>query len=163
MRITRFIILLLLLVIGFCLESCKGDDSRPTPQELLETKNGWKLTAMTLSLTNSPNDNQDLYSTLDDCTKDNIVKFLASGIYIEDEGPTKCDPDDPQTADTASWTFSSTKTTQSVTMNGLDQFGGVSVTFDITMLTPKQLVMSWDGTTLLGSTPTKITVTYEAL
>ena len=42
---------------------------------------------------------------MDNCTKDDLVTFNANGTITDDEGPTKCDPDDPQTTTDGTWTL----------------------------------------------------------
>ncbi|HEY0176273.1 MAG TPA: lipocalin family protein [Pedobacter sp.] len=81
-----------------CIASCKKkfgtiDDQQPGA---LLGKN-WKLTAYTM-------DGIDSYdATYDDCEQDNIQTFLANGTYKVDEGPLKCNEDDPQLYDAGSW------------------------------------------------------------
>lgn len=100
--------LIIIVVLIFAFSSCKKEDKTPakTKTELL-TAHYWKLTALTvdpplLTVTN-------LYAQMSPCTKDDIQKYNTNNTVIYDEGPTKCDPADPQTT-TASWNFNSTET-----------------------------------------------------
>ena len=85
--------------------SCKKDEdnSSNTPsntntaskKELLTAK-PWKTTGLTIG-------GADLWSQFDACEKDNIYTFKTNGVYIDDEGATKCDPADPQIVTTSTW------------------------------------------------------------
>ena len=39
----------------------------------------------------------DLYAAAAPCTRDNLLQFTAPSTFVYDEGPTKCDPSNPQT------------------------------------------------------------------
>jgi hypothetical protein len=58
----------------------------------------------------------DYYNqVLPDCKKNDILYFTSTGLldgqYNIAEGSTKCNPSDPTTVDTGTWTLNSTKTT----------------------------------------------------
>lgn len=96
--------LLVLVAAMVAISSCKKDeDNSSTPsnnaskKELLTAKK-WKATGLTLGGT-------DFWSQIDACEKDNINTFKTDGVYIQDEGATKCDPSDPQIITTSTWTF----------------------------------------------------------
>ncbi|OGX91495.1 hypothetical protein [Hymenobacter coccineus] len=89
-----------LLVLAFALASatagCKKDGLQlSTPDNLLSgTK--WKLISNS-SLINLPGFTPlDNYALLLPCNKDDFQQFNASNVYAYNEGPTKCDPSDPQ-------------------------------------------------------------------
>jgi hypothetical protein len=44
---------------------------------------------------------------MDECTKDNLIKFNADKSLTRDEGASKCDPSDPQIITDSNWTFNS--------------------------------------------------------
>lgn len=51
------------------------------------------------------NDIRDL-DEAEPCERDDLLRFKADGRVEDDEGPTKCDPNDPQTSDGGTWTLS---------------------------------------------------------
>lgn len=90
----------LLLLLAF-MTACSKKDKNQSRTELLTTGN-WKITT-------SENDDDangtyetDNYALFDDCFKDNIFTFKTGGQLDLDEGPSKCDPLDPQT-ETVPW------------------------------------------------------------
>ena len=94
---------LVLLVI-----SCNKKDSTMSKTQLL-TSGSWRLTAVV-----SDNDANGTYETDDfagfpDCFKGNYYTFFSNGSAELNEGPTKCDPMDPQT-ETATWQFTQNET-----------------------------------------------------
>jgi hypothetical protein len=94
------------LIIGFTIAlafaSCKNDDNTTTPQptqsrtQLISAKN-WFATGYTKN-------GVDLWPKTSNCQKDDIIAFKADGTFIYDNGPTKCDPNDPQSY-TTTWKF----------------------------------------------------------
>ena len=101
----------------FALSSCKKDDDSvsKTPAEYL-TAGNWKITGMTIN----PGIDvggiviTDIYTFVEDCTKDDLIKFNADGTMVEDEGATLCDPDDPQTTTDGTWTLTNDDKTLTV-------------------------------------------------
>ncbi len=101
MKTTTLVVLAAAMV---AISSCKKDEnntSNPSnnasKKELLTAKK-WKATGLTLGGT-------DFWPQIEDCDKDNINTFKTDGVYIEDEGATKCDPSDPQIITTSTWVF----------------------------------------------------------
>jgi len=89
---------IVLLVFCFGLfPSCSKDEK--TTIEILNAHT-WKLSAATISpgVTNPANGSliTDLLGFVGGCLSDNLYSFTLDGKYIEDEGPTKCNPADPQ-------------------------------------------------------------------
>lgn len=86
----------------FCiLIACNKKEKNLSRSELL-TSGSWKLTG-----SESDNDGNGTYEADDyagflDCFKDNFATFKSNDQVDIDEGPTKCDPLDPQN-ETASW------------------------------------------------------------
>lgn len=78
--------------------SCKKDISRT---ELL-TSGSWKLIALQTDFFGVP---ADAYADMEDCEKDNLFTFKTDNTIDLDEGPTKCDPNDPQTRNEGPWTL----------------------------------------------------------
>jgi len=98
----------LLLVTGSAsLLSCKKDPPVKSRTELLSTGT-WKRTALTSNpaydwYANGTSDT-DILSYMWPCEKDNFDTYRTNGMIEVNEGPTKCDPSDPQTW-SVSWEF----------------------------------------------------------
>jgi hypothetical protein len=91
------------------LSGCSKDDNNdnttvaPTKFELL-TSHGWRLTAFY-------EDGVDMTSQyFTACELDNIFNYNTDYSYTVDEGPTKCDPADPQIIETGVWAFANNQT-----------------------------------------------------
>ena len=92
-------VLLAASTLFLALSSCKKDKD-PSKNEML-TSGKWKVISSSIS---PPIDwdgdgdlDNDLYSLMDACDKDNYTVFRPDGTIEENQGPTKCDPLDPQT------------------------------------------------------------------
>ena len=85
----------------------------PTKTELLTGKN-WKVTAVTsdpaIDWNGSGTMVTDVYSQLDACDQDDLIKFNTNFTVTEDEGALKCDPADPQTTNTTTWAWNTNET-----------------------------------------------------
>lgn len=81
--------------------ACNKKDKSPSRSELLTT-GSWKITASESDNDANGTYETDNYASFNDCFKDNIFTFKMGGQAELDEGPTKCDPMDPQT-EIASW------------------------------------------------------------
>ncbi|HMP98752.1 MAG TPA: lipocalin family protein [Cyclobacteriaceae bacterium] len=94
--IISFTIIALLLF-----SSCKEDDPDPSlsKTELL-TASPWSPTEVKLSGFSGP---------VDACTADDVYTFSTNGTFTFDEGPTKCEDEDPQ-AYSGTWEFNSAET-----------------------------------------------------
>lgn len=96
------------LVMVSCSKDDENDETSKTKKEYL-TAGNWKVTVMTIS----PGVNifgtviTDMYAQMPACTKDDLIKFNNDGSIRDDEGATKCDPNDPQTTTDGTWVFSS--------------------------------------------------------
>jgi len=90
---------IILAIVG--LSSCHKDNPQPSKMDLISAKT-WKLTGATISGT-------DVFSSFDNCVKDNLITFAKNGTYTEDEGATKCNQSDPQTT-VAQWSFQKSET-----------------------------------------------------
>ena len=99
---------LLVLGLGITIVSCKKETPTPTPipaptkTELL-TGGNWMLTSYVM-------DNVEYYDQIASCQQDNLTIFNTNNTVTIDEGPTKCDPIDPQTSDGGAWSFNPTET-----------------------------------------------------
>lgn len=76
--------------------ACSKKDKDPTRTELL-TSGSWTLTGSELDDDGNGTYEIDLYPFFDACFKDNFITFHSNGVKVDDEGVTKCDPNDPQT------------------------------------------------------------------
>lgn len=115
--------------------SCSKNDDTPPPAKTnteLITKATWKFNKATVSGIG------DVSAFLETCKKDNKVTFIAAGTGTADEGATKCNPGDPQTA-AFTWSF---QTSESVLFVSTPLFTGGSSTFTIVSLTETELVVS---------------------
>ncbi len=65
------------------------------------------LTSLTIAINSNPSIEQ--IGVIPACNKDNFITYFSNGKSVENEGPTKCNPTDPQT-DTSNWVFYSNKT-----------------------------------------------------
>jgi len=90
--------LIIALVSLTCLITACSKDEKTTIEIL--NAHTWKLSAATVSpgITNPANGSliTDLLAIVGSCLADNTYSFTLDGKYVEDEGPTKCDPTDPQ-------------------------------------------------------------------
>ena len=153
----RFPILLLLVSAAMILNSCSKKDDDPSNREMLTGKY-WINTSMTIdpAINIGGTNISNLWTLMLDCEKDNLVKFDDNGVYIEDEGSTKCDPGDPQTQ-TGTWAFNADETVISTTMNG-ETF---SVTLD--QLSSSSFKGHYTETIDFGSGPLPYTITFTAV
>jgi hypothetical protein len=93
---------LIVILFAIALSSCKKDDPEPATKSNFLTNGTWMVSAVT-----SDDDGDGIYETNDyadflDCFKDNIHTFHSNGTFEMNEGPSKCDPGDPQT-ESSTW------------------------------------------------------------
>ena len=105
---------LLVLGLGITIISCKKETPTPTPTPAptkteLITGGNWMLTSYVV-------DNVEIYDQIQSCHQDNLFIFNTNNTVTIDEGPTKCDPLDPQTSDGGAWFFNATETL--ITLDG---------------------------------------------
>ncbi len=154
----RNLLLLSCLVSSILLfNSCSKDDSDPpaakTKTELL-TKATWKFEKAEAAIVG------DITGNLEACNKDNTITFTATanakGTGVADEGPTKCDPADPQSA-TFNWTLENNETQLN---SDKPLFPGGSGVFNIISLTETNLVVS-QQMTIPPAPTTTVTITLK--
>ena len=125
------------LALSIAFTSCKKDkkeDPAPvakTKTELISGKN-WKLTGGIINPaadfgTGTPT--TDAYSQVNNCRKDDLLRFDTPNVYKQDEGATKCSASDLQT-ETGTWAFSmnETKITTSIASGSPKTYNLVELT-----------------------------------
>ena len=109
--------------------SCKKDDDK-SRTELL-TQSNWKLVSDQEKAGSAPW--EEYIDDYDPCELDNYFKFNTNGSVVLDEGPTKCDPTDPQT-ETGNWSFESNESR--LNLDGyvvdIEELNGSTLTFTST-------------------------------
>jgi hypothetical protein len=108
MKKSNLIYLFVLLVGMACLDACKKkEDPAPVPRkELLASTSSkkWKITSATAG-------GYDAFASRDACERDNLYIFFSDNKLTVDEGATKCNSGDPQTAATGTWSLSTDEKT----------------------------------------------------
>jgi hypothetical protein len=150
---SRWMFALAMLVMISC---SKKDDPITSKQATLTTSKGWKVTAITV--TPEINGTSNFYSFFPNCVKDNIEKFLTTGKFVEDEGATKCDAADPQSAEGGTWVLNSDNTVLTVTRTGKDP-----VEYHLTTFTATTIVATNTQTDTGSGTTYTYTSTFTAV
>ncbi|HRI61004.1 MAG TPA: lipocalin family protein [Saprospiraceae bacterium] len=124
--------------------SCKEDEASPT--ELLTAPSCWKM-----SLLEGYDKTNNLWVAVpvDDCEADNCNTFKSDQTFVTDEGATKCDPNDPQSA-IGAWSISDDGKKLSISDAGTTDVG------TITELTGTKLVLE------AAIDNEKVRITYQA-
>ncbi len=99
----------LIIGLSITLLSCSKDPVDDASKKDALTTGIWKLTGHMTDYDKDGVYEEDTYTMLASCEKDNIYTFRADGNEIIDEGPTKCISSNPQTR-TSSWSFSNNQT-----------------------------------------------------
>lgn len=108
-------ILTTVILATILLTACqKSSDSTPTPsvtKAQMLVGGQWKIKAMTASpaIMIGSVAITDVLSLYPSCITDNYQTFSADGVYVFDEGATKCDSSDPQ-RETGKWQLSADET-----------------------------------------------------
>ena len=96
--------------------SCKKDRDdigSKTKTELLTTGT-WKYTSCIISPAydyyGNGNAVTDIFAIMQPCEKDDFEEFHTNGIWEYNEGPTKCDPSNPQIIYSEPWSFTANET-----------------------------------------------------
>lgn len=109
-----------ILLFASCDKATTNPSTTPTPNTPTKTKKDyllegkWQVTSM-VAVSNYKDTTkgidttftQDNVEDFEACEKDNTLTFLTSGKILGDEGATKCDPADPQTDSTGTWSLNS--------------------------------------------------------
>lgn len=105
-------------LLAFSMTSCKKDKDEATKTELL-TGGNWQLTTLSsdpaFDWFGTPVTN--IYAQLPACVKDDLTVFKTNGTVNFDEGPSKCNTNDPQTT-SGTWALSTDEKILSVTTDG---------------------------------------------
>ena len=133
MRKFRFHSGIFILMSIFILASCSKDDNNDSSTPTKTTKEYltagfWKFTAITVDpgiVIPGGTTITDFFSQQDACSKDDIMRFNSDGSITDDEGATKCDPNDPQTSNDGSWALSADNKVLTISYPGED---AISVT-----------------------------------
>lgn len=76
------------------LAACKKENDSAVKKLLMDGR--WQVTASTATTRYNGRDTTiDLFSTWEECEKDDFVEFKSNGKAIHDDGPNRC-PEDPQ-------------------------------------------------------------------
>jgi len=137
--------------------SCSKNETTPTKttSELL-TAGFWVVTAMTIDPGVNINGTviTNFYAQLPDCTKDDLMRFESNGKITDDEGPTKCDPNDPQTTNDGTWILSADNKSVSVKYPDED-----AISFEISTLNESTLSGVFTAVEDFGAGPLTYTFT----
>jgi len=94
------------LIIGLMATSCKKDEKTLEEQRMdFVSGTEWVASKMMLDTDNDGTTDTDVMPSMDDCEKDNFIKFDADGTFVIDEGATKCNPASSQIELEGTWTF----------------------------------------------------------
>ena len=105
--------------------ACDDDPVNPSAKSRTEllTTSSWKRTALVSNPAYAwyPGGTvaTDVLGYMLPCEKDNFEVYGANGIVVTNEGPTKCDPSDPQTW-TATWSLIANDT--KILIDGVDEY-----------------------------------------
>jgi hypothetical protein len=94
------------LVLVLVLNACQKENAK-TKTELL-TQKPWIIKKLELKEGSAPW--EDLYFLLEPCSQDDRFIFYTNNTFEVNEGPTKCDPSDPQVFKTGDWYFTNNDT-----------------------------------------------------
>ncbi|MGK2861830.1 MAG: hypothetical protein ACSLE0_07840 [Chitinophagaceae bacterium] len=128
--LSSIFILVSMLHINCSKEDSPAPPSSKTKTELI-TKAAWKFSDAKVN-------GSSVSAFLQTCQKDNILTFLTAGTGTADEGPSKCDPSDPQT-NPFTWNF---QTNETILFVSTPFFSGGSSNFTLVSLTETELVIS---------------------
>jgi hypothetical protein len=137
-----FLLPFFLLANYSCQKSSGGDSTKKTKTELL-TASTWKFDHAGLDLDNNGTIDSPLPGgVLQPCDTDGSLTFKSNGTGTGDEGPTKCNPANPQTA-SFTWALNSNETV--INFSGV-LFGGLTGDTKLISVTASQLTLEKDVT-----------------
>jgi hypothetical protein len=98
-----FAALVLCLAFGACQKSGEDDNDQPPTKTEILTSGSWRISGYEVDTLGDGTFEIDVYSLVfEDCDKDDFLVFKTSGDLDFDEGPSKCEDNDPQVY-TLSW------------------------------------------------------------
>jgi Lipocalin-like domain len=142
------------LIIAFAMlaiASCKKDE---TPEPVLGAKDliakKWKQVSAIETYSYQPG-STDVFSSYDECDKDDITIFNTNGTYNYSAGALKCSANSPDVLESGTWTLTSNDTKISITS------GGTTYALTIAELTATSLKLKDIESIPLGSITTSST------
>lgn len=131
--------------------ACKDDkEETPAPSQTGSaalTGKDWRMTANTTRITgNSMDTTMDNFADMEDCEKDDLIRFNENKTVTTKSGALKCDPSDPDSEDGGTWELSADSKKLTVTVDGDPE------TVDVVTLTETSLVISMSGEVSPGIT-----------
>jgi hypothetical protein len=127
-----------IVMIG-CSKDDDDDNNNLSPNMQLITASAWRYDDAGVDANNDGTIDTPLPpGSIEDCDIDNTFTFNSNGTGVADEGPTKCDPSSPQTAN-FSWSFANNET-EIVFPDTL--VSGLSGTVRLRSLTATSMVLS---------------------
>jgi hypothetical protein len=101
----------LLLLLSALFFACKKDNNNGKSLSKTEivTTGTWKITAIVSDNDGDASKETNEYAMFPSCNKDDYYTFKVGGVLERNEGPTKCDPIDPQ-IDNRAWQLTQNET-----------------------------------------------------
>ncbi len=149
-----------LLAISLLTTSCDSDDEgdapAPTRSEMLTARN-WVITGLNvepaLDVDGDNTQENNLMPYLQACTLDDFQDFNSDNSYTIEEGPSKCDPNDPQIVEAGEWLWNSDGTRLVMNAN--------SETFEAKVTSLSSAEMVWEYTLVQGGVTYTFTQTMN--
>ena len=110
-----------------CIISCRKDREELLNRESLITQGAWQIESLEVDPAIDWFGSQvtNVYAQMPLCLRDNITIFKNNGITNYDEGPSKCDLNEPQTTN-GTWAFNTDQTILSLTTDGETESWNIS-------------------------------------
>lgn len=127
---------IMLLMISLLVFRCSDDDDDQNTQTSNLLLGTWEVTGDVISppIDFGTGPVSDLFAIMDPCDKDDLYIIKTGGVGEFNEGPTKCDPADPQT-EPFTWSL------QNNDKNLIISEGGNSLTFEIVQLNNTTMIL----------------------
>ncbi|MFZ9388895.1 MAG: hypothetical protein ACO25B_13570, partial [Chitinophagaceae bacterium] len=108
--LVQFGVCILLLFTG-----CKKEnDNNLSARTKLLTEKEWKIARFEEKI--NPGDPwDDITAGIDACDIDNLIRFTENGNYTEKEGPSRCNPADPDIVNSGNWQFMNNESSIQIT------------------------------------------------
>ena len=164
----------LLVSITILLSSCAKDTVYLEPGEITGGGGGggtstaslegtkWKMTALLFGQEIAGQKVElDLFKDAEACSKDNIMSFEKQGVFIFDEGPTKCVSSDPQ-QEKGTWSLSADKKKLTLTSLALNDDTD-PITYDVVVTNSKLTLSVKETITVTAEGQTITTTIYTSI